>query len=297
MADRRSRFGGNSVGVGGKSSGGNTADPRHKTSEPSSQKADQGVLAILRPSREAIELADLLGKDLEWLNVIKVGGAKFRWSLSDLNDEARTRREALRSDKKLPPTQRQEQLTALTAEEKATARKAWVQRRGEAMKWVGLVQAYKRHRNRIRQLDRNGQLRAATELVTAYETSDYRAMRDLGRKAKQADAQEKAKRKERQIAGLVRKRGHKARNADRTKFKPKLTTKTALDPIRAYREYASDARKMYEELYADAPWLLGENQKMVRRAVLDGNKLARIDERHEMVYVGVPKRALSDGDE
>lgn len=154
-------------------------------------KAAQDVPAILKPSKPALELASVLGRSFAWVESLRDGGSQFKCR-GVLSGDVALKAEAIKSDRMLSPSSREDQLKELRHQAKLAAKKAHSVKRANALDWCATVRLYERHRERIQKLPPDEQRSAAKELIAARWSPDPQAMGRLDGKAGEQKAQRKA---------------------------------------------------------------------------------------------------------
>lgn len=262
-------------------------------------RADQGFLAVLKPSREAAELAGLLDKPCDWLEEVEKGGAKFTWKQADLGDLGVMLRDGIKNNRALSPRQRQDQLKALNQGDCEDARREWANRRAHAWQWVELVKLYGKHRERILRLPTlEHQKAAAHELERLHNGGNAEELARLGKAAERDKELAKQLREfERNEAlaaarqGLAKWYVPMLRRFDRTSRVPR----SAINPERTVRDYGTAVDRFWRDAYAQNPAWLQDDPADLRRRLLKDNRLALPEHPDEFVLVGVGAKDKQEG--
>lgn len=129
------------------------------------------MLAILEPSFSAIDAAAILERPDDYLAKLRRAARDFKFELAEADREAI---KAIRRDKSLPPSTREDLAKAVRDSARTAQHTEWRTYRLEALRWVRVVRAYEREKQWL--AERDPLVRKA--VLIKLETAVQRAFRN-----------------------------------------------------------------------------------------------------------------------
>ena len=140
-----------------KSNSRNPAAPEQtKVDRAATNGFDQGDLKILDLSKEAMELANLLGLDHPHLKSLRAAASPFKWSQKrNLSEAGRLQIKAISANRQISPGDREDQRNSLIRDERTKAKNAHARRRHEARQWIGFTHTIRLTDSKVQLLNAN----------------------------------------------------------------------------------------------------------------------------------------------
>jgi len=240
-----------------------------------SRQVHRGLLKTIQPSRDAAELAALLGRHFNWAE-LQAACRPSRHYSADINREVK---EALKGHKGLFGPKREAKRIELRQAAIAERRHTRELLRIKAWDLHELSKLYERHRDRIQALPEEQRPEAAKELVAAYCNPNSAALLKLEGLTEAQIATRRAaikvKRRNQFIAMELDHAGLKYMRKPMTRM---YFPKSAANPLRAIQDFAKDIGVLWQKAVRANPELARMGPKEAAKIVLAGTKFVRMDD-------------------